>query len=71
MEVFGERLGVFGNVLGWRSQGTFGSVLERLEECWKRVLTSLGPYGSVWQVRPAGQHNPICMHSFEHVSIKA
>ena len=41
--------------------GTFGSGLSVLEpfEC---VSSALGSYGSAWQAREAGQHNPICMH---------
>ena len=40
---------------------TFGSGLSVLER-FKCVSSALGSYGSIWQAREAGQHNPMCMY---------
>ena len=34
------------------------------------VSSDLGSYGSVWQAREAGQHNPICMYSKHSLNSK-
>ena len=41
--------------------GTFGSGLSVLEP-FEWVSSTSGSYGSIWQAREAGRHNPICMH---------